>query len=359
MAASVAGLLTSGLLLFVALFSPAASLCSDSSGTTTSVQVVVNGSSVTVGGKPLSVDQLKIAQEIIGQGRARKLSNNDIVTALTAGYQESKLQNLRYGDRDSYGVYQQRPSQGWGTIEQILSVPYAVSRFYEALEAVKNRESKSSLQVALEVQRPDPAAYDNPDNRFSNWLPLAKALLSGATGETIETSLVSADCTVTPNAGGLPQIGNVAFGQPGACPAGTNVGIGTYVSGQKLQLCSVNGVIVEAGISANLKAMFDAARKDGIILSGSGYRSFEKQVALRRQNCGTSDFAIWRMSSDECSPPTAIPGESNHEKGRAVDLRSQYGGMSQGDPAHIWMNRYAGQYGFKPHPVESWHWSLR
>ena len=52
------------------------------------------------------------------------------------------------------------------------------------------------------------------------------------------------------------------------------------------------------------RALMAAAESDGVSLSGSGYRDSSEQVALRQQNCGSSDYAIYDMSSSDCSPPT-------------------------------------------------------
>ena len=82
------------------------------------------------------------------------------------------------------------------------------------------------------------------------------------------------------------------------------------------------------------------------------------QIALRRQNCGTSDYAIYQMSPDSCSPPTAIPGRSNHERGLAIDFTSNGQIIrSRSDPAFQWMAANAGSYGFSNLPSEPWHWS--
>lgn len=60
---------------------------------------------------------------------------------------------------------------------------------------------------------------------------------------------------------------------------------------------------------------FAAASGGRVVLkAGSGWRSAERQIELRRQHCGTSQYAIYQMPSSQCSPPTARPGTSNHEK---------------------------------------------
>src|SRR3546814_6414625 len=80
---------------------------------------------------------------------------------------------------------------------------------------------------------------------------------------------------------------------------------------------------------------------------------------LRRQNCGTSNFAVYQMAPSQCSPPTARPGQSNHERGLAVDFT--YGGstiQSRSSPAFEWLRGNAARYGFYNLPSEPWHWSV-
>ena len=73
---------------------------------------------------------------------------------------ESKLRNLKFGDRDSLGLFQQRPSQGWGTEEQILDPVYSTNKFYDALIKVDGYQSMEITKVAQEVQRSGfPEAY--------------------------------------------------------------------------------------------------------------------------------------------------------------------------------------------------------
>jgi cell wall-associated NlpC family hydrolase len=82
------------------------------------------------------------------------------VIALATAIQESGLRNLPYGDRDSLGLFQQRPSQGWGTPAQILDPTYATTRFYQALLAVPGWQSLPLAVAANSVQRSAyPLAY--------------------------------------------------------------------------------------------------------------------------------------------------------------------------------------------------------
>ncbi|MBM3209775.1 M23 family metallopeptidase [Candidatus Saccharibacteria bacterium] len=111
-------------------------------------------------------EQRKNAELIIGIGYERGHSDYDITLALAVAMQESNLLNLSYGDRDSLGIYQQRPGvmggdgqPHWGTAEQIMNPVYSINRFYDELDIVPGREGLPLLETALQVQKPDPAAY--------------------------------------------------------------------------------------------------------------------------------------------------------------------------------------------------------
>lgn len=104
-------------------------------------------------------EQLENIATIRDVGVARHRSLRDIKIALMVAKQESNLKNLAYGDRDSLGLFQQRPSQGWGTAAQIMDPIYSSNKFYEALERVANRDSMPLIEVGIEVQKPSRQAY--------------------------------------------------------------------------------------------------------------------------------------------------------------------------------------------------------
>ena len=80
--------------------------------------------------------------------------------AIATAFQESKMHNIDYGDRDSVGLFQQRPSQGWGTVEQIMDPHYSIMKFYSALSKVKGYETMEITVAAQKVQRSGfPGAY--------------------------------------------------------------------------------------------------------------------------------------------------------------------------------------------------------
>ena len=138
----------------------------------------------------LDTEQAENAALIAGIAVGRGLPPRAASIALATAYQESKLLNLEHGDRDSVGLFQQRPSQGWGTVDQILNPPYAVNAFYDALVKVEGYQDMPITEAAQAVQRsafPDAYADHEAD---------ARVLASALTGET--TARSAASCTPTP-----------------------------------------------------------------------------------------------------------------------------------------------------------------
>jgi hypothetical protein len=125
-----------------------------------------------------------------------------------------------------------------------------------------------------------------------------------------------------------------------------------------IQLVTVGGITVNAQIESQLRAMLQHAARDGIVLTGGGYRDSSQQIALRRSNCGSSNYAIYQMPAGRCRPPTAIPGTSMHEQGLAIDFVAN--GRSITSRSHAgfqWLANNAATYGFRNLPSEPWHWS--
>ncbi|WP_436702357.1 hypothetical protein [Nocardioides sp. BYT-33-1] len=112
--------------------------------------------------------------------------------ALATAYQESKLVNIDYGDRDSLGLFQQRPSQGWGTPDQVLDPVYATNAFYDALEKVDGYETMEITVAAQAVQR---SAFPNA---YADHEADGRALASALTGYSPATF----SCDL---AGGAPE----------------------------------------------------------------------------------------------------------------------------------------------------------
>ena len=125
-------------------------------------------------------------------------------------------------------------------------------------------------------------------------------------------------------------------------------------------LTTVNGITVASSVADRVRGLLNAASADGINLTGYGYRDFNAQIALRRQNCGTTQYAIWEMPPDACSPPTARPGYSYHERGLAIDFMANGRFInSRSNPGFVWLAANAGRFGFYNLPSEPWHWDTR
>lgn len=125
-------------------------------------------------------------------------------------------------------------------------------------------------------------------------------------------------------------------------------------------LVRVNGVLVDRSIGEKFATLVAWAAEDGIRLSGGGYRSAQDQIWLRKLHCGTSDYDVWEKPSWECSPPTARPGFSLHERGLAIDIRCNGRLLSRySDPCFAWMAEHAPKVGLYNDVTgrEAWHWS--
>jgi hypothetical protein len=110
----------------------------------------------------LDLDQAHFASIIAGVAVRRGLPPRAASIALATAYQETGIRNLDYGDRDSVGLFQQRPSQGWGTKQQLMDPDYAAGKFYDALVKIKDWQTDDINDVAQKVQRSGhPEAYND------------------------------------------------------------------------------------------------------------------------------------------------------------------------------------------------------
>ncbi|MBK9698459.1 MAG: hypothetical protein IPO80_14150 [Propionibacteriaceae bacterium] len=136
--------------------------------------------SATVNGTTASLDpeQAYNAALISGVSIKRGLPARAASIALTTAYQESGIRNLDYGHSDSLGLFQQRPSKGWGTAAQIMDPWYSATAFYKELVKVKNWQTGDINDIAQAVQR---SAYPEAYRRH---VTNARTLASSLTGET-------------------------------------------------------------------------------------------------------------------------------------------------------------------------------
>jgi hypothetical protein len=181
---------------------------------------------------PLATDQAGIAATIAGVAVRHRLPRQAVTIAFAAALQESELQNLDYGDRDSVGVFQQRPSQGWGTTAELEDPVYATTKFFAALVRVPGYAKMPVDQAVQDVQHSaDGSAYEQ-------WVEVATLLAGYFTG----ASPGGVSCWYSPGAkpdlaGALKQL-TETFG-----PQGTNgvlVRITTDRSAKKTKVAVVH-----------------------------------------------------------------------------------------------------------------------
>ncbi|MFJ9006776.1 heavy metal transporter [Streptomyces canus] len=111
-------------------------------------------------------EQAVNAATITAVGTGRGLPERAVAIALATALQESGLRNIQHGDRDSLGLFQQRPSQGWGTPREILDPTYAAGEFYKHLVKVRGYQDLPLTVAAQRVQRsgyPEAYAKHEPD----------------------------------------------------------------------------------------------------------------------------------------------------------------------------------------------------
>ena len=130
-------------------------------------------------GQPVSleVSQAGIAATIAGVAQHRALPTYAVTVALATALQESKLTNLHSGDRDSVGVFQQRPSEGWGPAQDLEDPVYASSKFFAALTQVRDYQVMPVYQAAQAVQ------HSADGNAYAQYSAVAGRLAAAFTGQ--------------------------------------------------------------------------------------------------------------------------------------------------------------------------------
>lgn len=128
-----------------------------------------------------------IAAVAVRRGMPARAATIGLATAL----QESKLVNIDYGDRDSVGLFQQRTSQGWGTVEQIMDPVFATNAFFDGLDGVVGYADLPITEAAQAVQRSGfPEAYAQHENRSRAWASALTGHSAGAVTCTLDAGRV-------------------------------------------------------------------------------------------------------------------------------------------------------------------------
>ena len=166
---------------------------------------------------PLDFGQASDAAVIAGTGARDHLPSRALTIAYATGWQESKLENLSYGDRDSVGIFQQRPSEGWGSQAQLEDPAYATRAFFGALTKVPDWETIPVYEAAQDVQRSaDGYAYQQYAQSGEQLAADYTASPHAVTcWYTPATQAASENVSAQLNRAGAVQALDDTFGQPG------------------------------------------------------------------------------------------------------------------------------------------------
>jgi hypothetical protein len=155
-------------------------------------------------------EQAQNAAIIAAVAWRKGMPDHAVTVALAAALQESELRDLTYGDLDSLGLFQQRPSQGWGSSAQILDPDYAASAFFDHLAMVTGWQDMTVTTAAQAVQ------HSAAPDAYAAWEPEARALAATLTGEVPAgfTCAVDAFGGAPPSPGALLLAARTEFGSP-------------------------------------------------------------------------------------------------------------------------------------------------
>lgn len=234
-------------------------------------------------------EQMANAKLIVDIGTGRDISDHGIVVALMAAMTESSLRNLDHGDRDSLGLFQMRPSQGWGSPAQLTDPTYAVNKFYDVLLTVPNWHGLPPGAAAQAVER-----SGFPD-RYTKHEQTAREILGAIRGVSCPTSAGSSadgrrvSLPSNPRAETVINAALAQLGVPYAWAGGTATGpsrgtgrdvgvVGFDCSGLALYAYAQVGVAVPHQTQAIWRAFQPAIRDppgvhpgDLILLSNNGH----------------------------------------------------------------------------------------
>lgn len=251
------------------------------------------GGGGTAAGITLSASQLQIAAAGVAVAKKRNLPAQASIDIIAAGMQESRLTNLPGGDRDSVGWLQQRPSQGWGTVQQLMDPVYAAGRFLDKLVTVSGWRTEAPAAAIQAVQA------SGAGSRYAQWVPMARALAASLLGDSsVALQCAPGGAGTAPGQAPNPKAGRVLararaqLGLPYCWAGGTATGPshgsgGAGCGGQTVGFdCSGLALYAYAGIGIPLPH-----------LASAQYRSpYGHLVPIGQDEPG--DLVFWSNASD-------------------------------------------------------------
>lgn len=223
------------------------------------------------------------------------------------------------------------------------------------------REDLAAERVQADQARDQAAARRNEVEGQLRQVRQAEALqqrVADSAEQRLEQALAEADSLASVDAALAAEIARnqAALAARIAASHGRGSG-GTLPALGSVTVTTVRGIVVATQIAQRVDELLAAAEADGFSLSGSGYRSSDVQVAVRRSHCGGSDYDVYQKPASQCSPPTARPGQSMHERGLAIDFTWNGALITSHNAAFQWLSHNAGRFGLANLPSEPWHWS--
>lgn len=295
-------------------------------------------------------EQLSVAAQIMKTGDDLGLSERAQLIGLMTAMQESTLQNLSGGDRDSVGAFQQRPSQGWGTVEQLRDPSYAATAFFRGVDTsrtghipglmdIDGWESMSLTQAASAVQLP----AEEYEGEYAKHESEARKLMSELAGVPVgqaSGSLTDANlgCSAPVNVavGDLPTQEQLTQNSANvACPEGTT-DLGAATGGYQgkrvpIRLCSITGTVC-TGSDCRAGELDGKARGEVVVNSLVAPHFMKWLEAIRADGYNpqfSSSFRSWETQASFSGGNVARVGYSNHQMGAAIDISGLPGGYNR------------------------------
>ena len=229
------------------------------------------GCTATVGDASykLALDQSQNASLITTLAVQRGMPARAASIALATALQESKLRNIDYGDLDSIGLFQQRPSQGWGSVEEIMDPAFSANAFYNALAQVPGYVDMPVNDAAQIVQRSGfPHAYGKHE-------ALSRAFASAMSGQ----SPASLNCTLPAATSGSSPQDVIAAAQAAVGPLAASTTVDEAGTLLHVQVSPTHGWIVANWALAN-------AQQFGIVAVSHAGQKWDRTVNTDGRNTG-------------------------------------------------------------------------
>lgn len=231
-----------------------------------------SGEAGSYGGRAFSAEQMKNAAIIASTGSGMGMSKRDVMIGIMTAIAESGLVNVNYGDRDSLGLFQQRPSMGWGTPEQVTNPKYASRKFFEALKGQSDRADMTPWQAAQAVQR---SAFADGSNYRVWWDSAQQIFKNGLQSSGVGKGYVAGKGGAHHPTARVGSQGSRIHGNPPAIDIGLPVGN---------RVLAVRDGVVSS--SYDIRGHEPRAPHGGL-----GYRSYGRVVTINHDGGGSSLYA--------------------------------------------------------------------